>query len=77
MVRFSTEQTLCRVALADNSHVDTFDSIGKYISLAYLGAYGAHMFALRVWVDDGTSKTFFIVLSLCTIIQKLDDMNAR
>ena len=25
--------------------------------LAYLGAYGAHMFALWVWVGDGTSKT--------------------
>ena len=36
-----------------------------YSILAYLSAYGTHMFALRVWVGDGTSKTFFfLVLSL-------------
>ena len=29
--------------------------------LAYLGAYGTHMFALWVWVGDGTSKTFFFL----------------
>ena len=29
-------------------------------SLAYLGAYGAYMFALRVWVGHGASKTFFL-----------------
>ena len=30
-------------------------------SLAYLGAYGTHMFALWVWVGDGTSKIFFFL----------------
>ena len=35
--------------------------------LAYLGAYGTHMFALRVWVGDGTSKTFFS----CSITLKM------
>ena len=32
----------------------------ELIILAYLGAYGAHMFALRVWVGHGASKTFFL-----------------
>ena len=36
----------------------------EFIILAYLGAYGTHMFALLVWVGDETSKTFFLVLSL-------------
>ena len=45
-------------------------SISRYIllELPYLGAYGTHMFALRVWVGDGTSKTFFscsITLKMC------------
>ena len=35
--------------------------------LAYLGAYGTHMFALGVWVGDGTSKTFFS----CSITLKM------
>ena len=34
------------------------------ITLAYLGAYGTHMFALQIWVGDGTSKTFFLVLCI-------------
>ena len=33
----------------------------KLERLAYLGAYGTHMFALWVWVGDGTSKTFFFL----------------
>ena len=33
----------------------------KFYELAYLGAYGAHMFALWVWVGDGTNKTFFFL----------------
>ena len=35
--------------------------------LAYLGAYGTHMFALWVWVGDETSKTFFS----CSITLKM------
>ncbi len=30
--------------------------------LAYLGTYGAHMFALWVWVGHGASKTFLFLL---------------
>ena len=34
-----------------------FRRFREFEELAYLGPYGAHMFALRVWVGDGTSKT--------------------
>ena len=39
----------------------------KLHRLAYLGAYGTHMFALGVWVGDGTSKTSFS----CSITLKM------
>ena len=33
----------------------TFKITNYWYILAYLGAYGAHMFALRVWVGFGAS----------------------
>ena len=42
----------------------TSQNFKNFKQLANLGAYGAHMFALRVWVGDETSKIFLIVLSL-------------
>ena len=32
----------------------------EFWELAYLGAYGTHMFAHLVWVGEGTSKTFVL-----------------
>ena len=46
---------------------DALIEVFKFIRLAYLGAYGTHMFALWVWVGDGTSKTFFS----CSITLKI------
>ena len=36
----------------------------KLERLAYLGAYGTPMFALRVWVGDGTRKSYFFSYSI-------------
>jgi hypothetical protein len=41
------------------------------MKLAYLGTYGAHMFALWVWVGDGTSKFFFCSITLHMILLRL------
>ena len=50
-----------------NSEKTGNDLRQKLNKLAYLGAYGTHMFALRVWVGDETSKTFFS----CSITLKM------
>ena len=38
-----------------------YKSLDELSLLAYFGAYGDHMFALRVWVGRGASKTFILV----------------
>ena len=45
----------CTTLIVDNKYYIEVET-DLLLQLAYLGAYGAHMFALRVWVGFGSSE---------------------